>query len=337
MVRFPVFLSIVFVLRNRETDLKPILENAVSNASSIVTEFEIVVVDNGSDDSSVGTLRELTREGGVPNVQVLALTEELDADTAAWVGLENALGDFVAVVDPLTEEVSFLATMLEPAVRGADVVFAYNLSKPLQSFAYRTGSFLFNYLYKLVGGVHLSRDMPQYRLLSKRLTNFILQHPTPLATYRRLPTSSTFSRVNLEYTAAPVRQEKKRLGASIDRGMRLLVSTTKAPMRIVTTLSLFGAVANLLYSAYVVVTYLVKPDVAAGWASLSLQQSGMFFLLSLVLLVLGEYILNMSSLANEGPGYHVGQEFSSEKMYAKHKLNVEETSGPEVTRIADQA
>lgn len=337
MARFPVFLSIVFVLRNHEADLKAILENAVSNVSSIVTEFEIVVIDNGSDDDSVGELRHLTREGGVPNVQVVALTEELDPDTASWIGLENALGDFVAVIDPLAEDVLFLATMLEPAVRGADVVFAYNLAKLPQSLAYRTGNVVFNYLYKLVGGVHLSRDMPQYRLLSKRLTNFILQHPTPLVTYRRLPTSSTFSRVNLEYTAAPVWQEKKRLGASIDRGMRLLVSTTRAPMRIVTTLSLFGAVANLLYSAYVVATYLFKPDVAAGWASLSLQQSGMFFLLSLVLLVLSEYILNMSNRSNEGPGYHVGQEFSSETMYAKHKLNVEETSSPAVNRIADQA
>jgi hypothetical protein len=97
-------------------------------------------------------------------------------------------------------------------------------------------------------------------------------------------------------------------------------------MRVVTSLSLFGAVANLLYSVYVIAIALFKQDVASGWISLSLQQSGMFFLISMVLLVLGEYILNMASLSNEGPMYHVGQEFTSARITRREKLNVEEAS-----------
>ena len=112
----------------------------------------------------------------------------------------------------------------------------------------------------------------------------------------------------------------------MDRGMRLLVSTTQAPMRLVTSLSLFGAVANLVYSIYVVGVGFFKTDVAPGWISLSLQQSGMFFLISLVLLVLGEYILHMASLSNEGPLYHVGQEFTSARLTRREKLNIEEAA-----------
>lgn len=52
----------------------------------------------------------------------------------------------------------------------------------------------------------------------------------------------------------------------------------------------------------------------------------MFFLISLVLLVLGEYILNMASLSNEGPLYHVGQEFTSARMTRREKLNIEEVA-----------
>ena len=43
----------------------------------------------------------------------------------------------------------------------------------------------------------------------------------------------------------------------------------------------------------------------------------------MVLLVLGEYILNMVSLQNEGPLYHVGQEFTSARMTRREKLNIE--------------
>jgi hypothetical protein len=95
-------------------------------------------------------------------------------------------------------------------------------------------------------------------------------------------------------------------------------------MRLVTFLSVFGAAANLLYCFYVIAVGILKTDVASGWVSISLQQSGMFFLLSLVLLVLGEYILHMASLSNEGPQYHVAQEFTSAKMTRREKLNVEE-------------
>jgi hypothetical protein len=90
----------------------------------------------------------------------------------------------------------------------------------------------------------------------------------------------------------------------------------------------FGAISNLLYSAYVICVAVLKRDVAPGWVTLSLQQSGMFFLISLVLLVLGEYILQMASLSTEGPLYHVGQEFTSARMSRRERLNVEEAAIP---------
>ena len=148
----------------------------------------------------------------------------------------------------------------------------------------------------------------------------------PPVTYRHLPATGGFARENLSYSAQPKVPQPKRLGESIDRGMRLLVSTTKGPMRLVTSLSLFGAVSNLIYSLYVIAVGFLKTDVAPGWVTLSLQQSGMFFLLSLVLLVLGEYILHMANLSNEGPLYHVGQEFTSARMTRREKLNIESTT-----------
>ena len=61
--------------------------------------------------------------------------------------------------------------------------------------------------------------------------------------------------------------------------------------------------------------------------SLSLQQSGMFFLISMVLLVLGEYILHMARLSSEGPPYHVAQEFTSARLTRRERLNVEAVLG----------
>jgi polyisoprenyl-phosphate glycosyltransferase len=333
---YPVFLSVVCVLRNEGDRLAGIVGSLRDALLPLVTDYELIIVDNASGDHSLKVLQDLTGDVGEPNLQVYALTKEVDVDTATWVGLENALGDFVVVIDPLLEDIQFLPEMLERAVTGADVVFASNKQRPQQNFAYRAAFAAFNAIYRSVGGIDLVRDAPHYRILSKRMVSFILQHPQPAITYRHLPATAGFRKANLTYVSAPKVARPKNFAESMDRGMRLLVSTTRTPMRLVTWLSLFGAVANLVYSFYVVAIALFKQDVAPGWTSLSLQQSGMFLLFSLVLLVLGEYMLQMAALSNEGPLYHVGQEFTSRRLTRREKLNLEEAS-PEVFRTKTES
>lgn len=321
---YPIFLSVVLVLRNQAPSLESVLTEISTPLHKLVSDYELIVVDNASEDDSVTVLKKMTSEGGLPNLQVYALTKEVDSNTASWVGLENALGDFVAVIEPAADSIDFLPSLLERAFEGADVVFAANQQKPQQSLAYRFCYSAFNRIYQKFNGINLANEAPSYRVLSKRVVNFILQHPMPSLTYRHLPATGGFSKVNLSYSAKTRPSSPKRLGESIDRGIRLLVSTTRGPMRLVTALSLFGAGANLLYSVYVIAVAVLKPDVAPGWVTLSLQLSGMFFLISLVLWMLGEYILHMASLSNEGPMYHVAQEFTSTIMTRREKLNIEE-------------
>jgi len=326
MTFYPIFISVVCVIRKQPEMIEKLVAEITAGISSLVSDYELIIVDNASDDSSISILKDLAGEKGLPNLQVYALTKAVDVDTASWVGVENALGDFVVVIDPLLDDIAFLPQMLEKAVNGADVVLAKNEQKSKQSLLYKCADDIFNRLYKWFNGVHLAKEAPQYRILSKSVINFILQHPQPSLAYRHLPITGGFRRVNMSYSAKPKMEVVKPLWDSIDRGIRMLVSTTRAPMRLVTTLSIFGALANFIYSIYVISIYLLKSDVAAGWVSLSLQQSGMFFLITLVLFVLGEYILHMASLSNEGPLYHVAQEFTSARMTRHEKLNIEDVA-----------
>lgn len=335
MTPIQMFLSVVIVLRDQAPDLEKLIVKTSDVVKKLVTDYELIVVDNGSQDSSVAALRKLTGGEGLPNLQVFVLTKKVDLDTAFWVGCENSLGDYVAVIDPITDDISFLQDMLEECVSGTDVVFANNLHKLKYGLIYRVAFSVFQSVYQLFNNINLAKDAPTYRVLSKRVINFILQHPQPSITYRYLPASGGFSRVNLEYQSKPVASSSENLGESIQRGLKLLVSTTQTPMRLVSSLSLFGAGVNLIYSFYVVAIGLFKDNVAPGWVSLSLQQSGMFFLISLVLLVLGEYILHMASLSNEGPRYHIAQEFTSSQMTRREKLNIEEGSFAQHIVITD--
>lgn len=141
------FLSVVFIVRNQSDTIESILSDATTVISNLVSDYELIIVDNASEDNSISVMKRLTGESGFANLQVYALTKEVDTDTASWVGLENALGDFVAVIDPLIDDINFLPELLDQAVRGSDVVFANNEQKPARSLAYRAAFALFNGLY----------------------------------------------------------------------------------------------------------------------------------------------------------------------------------------------
>ena len=324
MAQFPIFLSIVITTKNDENTLRKKLEHISKNLKELVSDYELIIIDNGSTDKSLHLLKDLTSLNGLPNLQVYALTKEADCDSAAWVGLENALGDFVVVFDPNEDDLSILPNMLKKAVSGSEVVFARNQISSKQSISYSIANGLFNFLYKRFSGIHFTKEAPEYRVLSKRVVNFILRHNKPAISYRNIPVTAGFTKSYIEYQSEPLKLKKKKVSEGIERGIRLMVSTTRAPMRLVTVLSLFGAVANLVYSFYVVLIGFFAENVAPGWISISLQMSGMFFLISLVLLVLGEYILHMAGLSNETTQLHVGQEFTSAKMTRLERLNLEE-------------
>lgn len=323
MPRVPAFVSVVYVVRNQSTSLARWLTDAVTRLDALASDFELIVIDNGSEDGSIDVLQRLTAEGGLPNIQVYALTQRVSWEVAAWAGTECALGDYVAILDPLTEDLSVLPEMLERATTGTDVVFARNRHRPRLTTAYRLANRAFSALSRWTNGVDPGTDAPPYRLLSKKVINFILQHPQPAAAYRLLPATAGFRKSHIDYSFTPESTPDKHLLDSVDRGIHLLLSNSRAPMRAVTALSLFGAVANMVYSLYVVAIAIFKDDVAPGWVSLSLQQSGMFFLLSMVLLVLGEYILQVAAKSSHGPAYHVAIEFTSAKLGRLERLNVE--------------
>ena len=77
---FPCFLSVVFVVRNQSASIKSTLSDAVAAIAGIVSDYELIVVDNASEDDSISVLKQLTAEDGLANLQVYALTKEVDAD-----------------------------------------------------------------------------------------------------------------------------------------------------------------------------------------------------------------------------------------------------------------
>jgi hypothetical protein len=73
--RFPVFLTVVIVVRNQNGNLPDILRATTQMLQEHATHYEILIVDNASTDDSLRTLASLTAEGGLPNPLVFCVTK----------------------------------------------------------------------------------------------------------------------------------------------------------------------------------------------------------------------------------------------------------------------
>jgi glycosyltransferase involved in cell wall biosynthesis len=320
----PALLSVIFSVQNEAGSIPSIIARIEDITSSLASDYEIVIVDNGSTDETSTVLQALTSEAGVANLQVYTLAGRVDDLTARWVGVENSLGDIIICIDPRHEDLEQLELLAREAANGNDMVFTRRI------FARDHRSLPRTLLYKAFGvatKVSTGLDLDSYSTsliaISRKVINYLLQFPTPHIKFRNLPSTTGFRRTSITIVPRRINAKKIKLRESLSRGIQLVTSSSESPLRLATSLSAFGAFASLAYSIYVVLIWAFKVDVAPGWVSLSMQQSGMFFLISLVLFVLSEYVLEISRKANSGPAYYIANELTSAKLTRRERLNVE--------------
>ena len=327
--RYDVFLSVIYVLNDDLDRLQKILTTTVQTLSQTVTDYEIVVVDNMNDKSkSISLLKELTNDKNFPNLQVYILNKRIDENIASCIGLDKSLGDFVTILNPFLDDISFIPTMLDEAKKNFDIVIAYNKNKHIKNFFYRVARKGFDFLYKLLNKESIAVDIYPYRLFSRRVTNQILQDQFPEMILRHLPTSIGYTRKELNYNSKFKVSPNINFLYSVKKGIKFLISTSGAPMRVVSILSIFGALMNVFYSIYILIIAFAKTEIAEGWITLSLQQSGMFFLISIFFFILSEYILEMKGLKKNEHSNYISQEFGSSVILRHNKINLKENDSP---------
>lgn len=320
----PFFLSIVVPFRNYDRSISSILQDISIRVAPLVADYEIVVVDNGSTDEEFADYAPLIGGDGFSNIQLYRLIQHVETDLAAWAGLENCLGDFMLVYDPRSETLECLADAVAKVQDGYEVVFLRNTSSTDRGLIEKLGGPLFRWMYRHLTGLDLNRQATPGRLISKRVVSYLLMQPYPGMRYRSLPAIAGFRCTTLTYSSPRARDPRYGLAARMRSGIHLTVSSSILPLRFASTLALIGAGLNLLYTVYVAFVVLFKTDVAAGWTTLSLQQSGMFFLLSIVLFMLTEYLIQMIRWSSDGPRYFISAEATSERLARRERLNVEQ-------------
>jgi glycosyltransferase involved in cell wall biosynthesis len=323
MYKEELLISAVCVCDNHNKILPDFLNDIIEYLSGYYSNFEIILVDNGSIDGTERTVSRLISQ--VVSVRYLRLTRPTDFETALMAGLDSAIGDFVVTINPDHDPISEINNLIDACRSGSDLALGQYWGPHEKKILYKFMNKIFVLASKWFFGVYLAQGVTSFRAISRHGVNALVKVRT-----RRRYFPLIISDIGLVLSTVPYRQisrsgysPKLKIFSAIRAGSSVLVHNSIAPLRIASALGFAGSFIGLLYSFYVMFVYLFKSDVVQGWTTLSLAISLLSSIAFSILGLLGEYLGRLLEESGERPLYHLRDEISSSIMLTgQEKKNV---------------
>lgn len=82
---------------NEEKNIKPFAK-AVLNAFANTDEYELVFINDGSADNTIGELKKLKKES-CQNIKIINFSRNFGKEAAMYAGLEHCCGEYITIID----------------------------------------------------------------------------------------------------------------------------------------------------------------------------------------------------------------------------------------------
>jgi glycosyltransferase involved in cell wall biosynthesis len=268
------------------------LHQAISaGVAAAPDEFEIIYVDDGSSDDTLGTVRKIAADD--PRVRYISFSRNFGKESAMLAGLRYARGDAVVIMDAdLQHPPELLGRMVELHRQGFDQVVARR-DRAGEAFA-RT--FLSRAFYRLVNKwieVRLVDGAGDFRLLSRRVVDAILSMPE----YNRF-SKAMFAWVGFDIAYVDYTNVSRQGGGGTRWGFRRLlnyamdgiISFNNKPLRLAIYLGLIMTSLAFLYMVAITIQGLIFGVETPGYITLLSAVVLLGGLNMIVMGVVGEYV-----------------------------------------------
>ncbi|HZF30492.1 MAG TPA: glycosyltransferase [Gammaproteobacteria bacterium] len=305
--------SIVVPVLNEADNLGELLDRCLNVGRALRCDFELIIVDDGSTDASPAIVQAAS-ERDPRHVVSVRLNRNYGQHAAVLAGFAQARGDVVVTLDgDLQNPPEAIPALLAGIEEGCDIVGAVRRRRE-DSWFRRTGSRLMNWLMARATGVY-SRD---YGCMLRAYRREIVD--AVLACGERGPyvpalANSFAARVGetiVEHAERHAGKSKYRAWSLLNLYFDLLVSTTTAPLRL---LSIVGGVLAVIGLAFGVLLFVLRFVYGPDWAA-----QGVFTIFAILFLFLGIQLVGMGLL-----GEYVGR--ISRDVQARPRFIVHEVVG----------
>jgi len=147
-------ISVIIPVYNEGQNISSLYEKLASVLGRIGREYEIIFVDDGSSDDTLGHLRSISQKD--PQVRVLVLARNFGQTAALSAGIDSSRGRIIIPMDgDLQNDPEDIAALLQKCEEGYDVVSGWRKNRKDPLFTRRLPSVIANKVISALGGVHL--------------------------------------------------------------------------------------------------------------------------------------------------------------------------------------
>ena len=304
-------LSIVAPAYNEERNIPAFLAAIVPVLEGIGETFEIVFVNDGSRDGTLGMLAAAASQD--PRIKVVGLARNFGKDIALSAGLAHASGQAVIPIDcDLQHPVELIPLFVAKWREGYDMVLGVRSKRDEEGFVRRTLSQTYYKVMRSMTSVEIPPNAGDYRLLDRKILDVINKMPERHRFMKGIFAWPGFKVASIEFQAN-VRANDTRSSWSFFKLWKFaldgLFSFSTAPLKLWTYVGLLSAGAAFVYLAVTLIQKLFFGIEAPGYASLLVVLLFFNGLLMISNGIQGEYIARIFEEVKGRPLYVVGQTF----------------------------
>jgi len=300
-----MLLSIVIPVYN-EREMLPTLLAALRRTLGNDCPYELIFVDDGSNDGTSDALRRVAGEDS--RVKALFFSRNFGHQVAITAGLDFASGDAVAIMDAdLQDPPELLPQMLELLGEGYDVVSAQRLTREGDGFMKRHTAGMFYWLIRKLVDDRIQSEVGDFRMFSRRAVTAI----------RSLREQHRFMRgmvawLGLREVILPYHRNARVAGKTKYSTVKMLrfawtavTSFSALPLRLSVFFGFFVAACGLAVGAYSIFAERILKATVPGWTSLVCLNI-IFSGVTLVAIgLVGEYVAHIYEESKGRPLYVV--------------------------------
>jgi polyisoprenyl-phosphate glycosyltransferase len=303
--------SLVMPAFNEEENIVPLVERIEKVMSDVPGTYEIIIVDNGSNDSTPFVLEKLLKS--CSRLVVLTLTRNFGYDGAIIAGLENVRGKKAIIMDGDQQDPpEILPEFISKSNEGFDIVYGIR-SKRTEGWFISAQIKIF---YRLMGKI-VNFDMPKdagnFGIMTREVVDIINRMPERNKFIRGLRAWSGLSSYGLVY-----KRDERSHGHSkfsffsyFNHALNGITSFSTVPLRLFTYIGIWGMAISLFLAMFFLFSKvgelmginIVYYEIVKGWTPLIVIMLVGISLNFLGFGIVGEYVGRIFEEVKNRPHY----------------------------------
>jgi glycosyltransferase involved in cell wall biosynthesis len=249
--KFMTYLSVVIPVYNESSLIDELVKRVKINLKLITEDFEIIVVDDGSQDD---TWSSIENEARLENrIKGIKFSRNFGHHYAITAGLHKATGEWVVVMDgDLQDRPEVIPELYKKAQEGFDVVFVSRQNRP-EKLYYRIAQKIFYWILRSLSGLDFDSRQANFSILRKKVVKSFKNFPENARFYGSTIKWLGFKRSFIladhgsRYSGKPSYTLKKRIKLALD----IVLSFSERPLRFAIGLGLLMSSISILLAIWI--------------------------------------------------------------------------------------